>query len=357
MSVTLHLRHGDCVSVLREYPEGSIGAIVSDPPYGLEFMGKEWDKLQGTPTKARRAKWEDGGGFTAPGIGERDTPWPSFSALSKHGTANPTCAVCSGRLRGAKKCGCPQPHDNWKPIGKRKNPENEGLPDHLTGGGLPDHLTGGGMTGHLVAMQEWHRAWLVECYRVLVPGGVVKAFSATRTFHRMAAAMEAAGFTDTHLEAWNYATGFPKSHAVDKGIAKRAGGALSAREAIEWMASERKRRGLSRIELERLIFGRSDGNVRNWEDSISLPRPGVWPLIRSALGHETTPYDAGMERGDEIVGAENGSFGYQATGERWEQERILRQPRTDAARTWEGWGTALKPSWEPVLVGTKPYAP
>ena len=255
MSVTLHLRHGDCVSVLREYPEGSIGAIVSDPPYGLEFMGKEWDKLQGTPTQARRAKWEDGGGFTAPGIGERDTPWPSFSALSKHGTANPTCAVCSGRLRGAKKCGCPQPHDNWKPIGKRKNPENEGL---------PDHLTGGGMTGHLVAMQEWHRAWLVECYRVLVPGGVVKAFSATRTFHRMAAAMEAAGFTDTHLEAWNYATGFPKSMSIGKTLDKAAG-------------------------AEREVFGTA--------------------------------------------------------------------PATDAARTWDGWGTALKPSWEPVVVGTKPHAP
>lgn len=32
-------------------------------------------------------------------------------------------------------------------------------------------------------------------------------------------------------------------------------------------------------------------------------------------------------------------------------------PETEAARTWEGWGTALKPSWEPVLVGRKPCAP
>lgn len=287
MSVTLHLRHGDCVSVLREYPEGSIGAIVSDPPYGLEFMGKEWDKLQGTPTKARRAKWEDGGGFTTPGIGERDTPWPSFSALSKHGTANPTCAVCSGRLRGAKKCGCPQPHDNWKPIGKRKNSENEGL---------PDHLTGGGMTGHLVAMQEWHRAWLVECYRVLVPGGVVKAFSATRTFHRMAAAMEAAGFTDIHLEAWNYATGFPKSLDVSKAIDKAAG-------------------------AERKVVGPSRSNVR-----------------------------ADLKYGGNDPSHNHGRYGSVT-------HPPVTAPATDAARQWSGWGTALKPSWEPVVVGTKPYAP
>lgn len=289
MSVTLHLRHGDCVSVLREYPEGSIGAIVSDPPYGLEFMGKEWDKLQGTPTKARRAKWEDGGGFTAPGIGERDTPWPSFSALSKHGTANPTCAVCSGRLRGAKKCGCPQPHDNWKPIGKRKNPENEGL---------PDHLTGGGMTGHLVAMQEWHRAWLVECYRVLVPGGVVKAFSATRTFHRMAAAMEAAGFTDIYLEAWNYATGFPKSMSIGKTLDKAAG-------------AEREVVGLYRTPEGGQVLS----TYNNWQSD---------NIQEGAQGRRVP---------------------------------VVTAPATDAARTWNGWGTALKPSWEPVVVGTKPYAP
>lgn len=292
MSVTLHLRHGDCVSVLREYPEGSIGAIVSDPPYGLEFMGKEWDKLQGTPTQARRAKWEDGGGFTAPGIGERDTPWPSFSALSKHGTANPTCAVCSGRLRGAKKCGCPQPHDNWKPIGKRKNSENEGL---------PDHLTGGGMTGHLVAMQEWHRAWLVECYRVLVPGGVVKAFSATRTFHRMAAAMEAAGFTDIHLEAWNYATGFPKSMNIGKMLDKAAG---AEREVV------------GSVKLPK--FDKNRGHGRDGDGSV----------IQVGLSRKL------------------GEFDHEITA-----------PATEAARTWDGWGTALKPSWEPVVVGTKPYAP
>lgn len=40
-SVTLHL--GDCLAVLRTMEAGSVDAIVTDPPYGLEFMGKEWD--------------------------------------------------------------------------------------------------------------------------------------------------------------------------------------------------------------------------------------------------------------------------------------------------------------------------
>ncbi len=36
---------GDCIDIMGDFPDNSIDAIVTDPPYGLEFMGKEWDKL------------------------------------------------------------------------------------------------------------------------------------------------------------------------------------------------------------------------------------------------------------------------------------------------------------------------
>jgi len=36
---------GDCISRLKELPDNSIDAVICDPPYGLEFMGKEWDRL------------------------------------------------------------------------------------------------------------------------------------------------------------------------------------------------------------------------------------------------------------------------------------------------------------------------
>ena len=39
--VTLH--HGDCLDVLRSLPDCSVDSVVTDPPYGLGFMGKEWD--------------------------------------------------------------------------------------------------------------------------------------------------------------------------------------------------------------------------------------------------------------------------------------------------------------------------
>ncbi len=42
MTVELHL--GDCLSVMAELPENSVDTIITDPPYGLTFMGKDWDR-------------------------------------------------------------------------------------------------------------------------------------------------------------------------------------------------------------------------------------------------------------------------------------------------------------------------
>ena len=54
----VNLRLGDCVARMAELPEGSIGAIVSDPPYGLRFMGKEFDDLgDGAAQQAWHARW------------------------------------------------------------------------------------------------------------------------------------------------------------------------------------------------------------------------------------------------------------------------------------------------------------
>ena len=48
------LFRGDCVKVLVNLPEGSVDAVITDPPYGLEFMGKEWDSFrEGGRVKAR----------------------------------------------------------------------------------------------------------------------------------------------------------------------------------------------------------------------------------------------------------------------------------------------------------------
>lgn len=63
----------------------------------------------------------------------------------------------------------------------------------------------------------------VEVLRILKPGGYVMAFSSCRTYHRMACAIEDAGFVTHPMFAWVFGSGFPKAHNVSKQIDKTAG--------------------------------------------------------------------------------------------------------------------------------------
>lgn len=101
------LFHGDCIEAMREMPDASVHAIVTDPPYGLGFMGKEWDDLP---------------------------PGDDFAR---------------------------------------------------------------------------------EALRVLKPGGHMLAFGGSRTWHRLAVAVEDAGFEIRDSIAWLYGSGFPKSLNLD----------------------------------------------------------------------------------------------------------------------------------------------
>jgi site-specific DNA-methyltransferase (adenine-specific) len=123
--------HGDCLDIMRMLPNDSVDSIVTDPPYGLGFMGKAWDALP-------------------PG-----------------------------------------------------------------------------------------QDWAEECLRVLKPGGHLLAFGGTRTWHRLAVAVEDAGFEIRDSIAWMYGSGFPKHRAALKPAfepvvmaRKPFKGSLTANEAI-----------------------------------------------------------------------------------------------------------------------------
>ena len=140
------------------------------------------------------------------------------------------------------------------------------------------------------------RVWS-EVFRVMKPGAYLAAFGGTRTYHRMACAIEDAGFEIRDSLHWIYGSGFPKSLDVSKAIDKAAG-------------AEREVTG------EGQPFGRN--SVRNrarvemgWRKTEVNPQGGV---------HQVT------------------------------------SPATDAARQWNGWGTALKPAHEPIVVARKPLA-
>jgi hypothetical protein len=186
MTHVIRIRNGDCKEVLAELAPGSVQSIISDPPYGLTFMGKGWDDLG-------------------------------------------------------------------------KGPQQ----------------------------RKWHQEWLEPAFAALQPGGVIKAFCGTRTYHHLAAAMREVGFIDLKLEAWVYGSGFPKSLNISKAIDKAAN---AKREVIE----------------QRTM-------IQGGGNSLQM-----------------------------------------RVGERREVNADITAPATDLAKLWEGWGTALKPAWEPIVVGRKP---
>ena len=134
-----------------------------------------------------------------------------------------------------------------------------------------------------------------ECLRVLKPGGHLLAFAGTRTQHRMAVRIEDAGFEIRDMIAWVYGSGFPKSLDVSKALDKAAG-------------------------AEREVVGIDHRYV------------GMGDRAKRALG----TIAPGKSQG--FVG----------------DPSQITAPTTDAARQWQGWGTALKPALEMVTVARKP---
>ena len=128
-----------------------------------------------------------------------------------------------------------------------------------------------------------------ECMRVLKPGGHLLAFGGSRTWHRLAVAIEDAGFEMRDSIAWLYGSGFPKSMDISKQIDKQAG---AEREVIGTHSGS----GMTKSNVEQ---GAQIRNVTQWD-------------------------------------------------------KYSNEPVTDEAQQWQGWGTALKPAFEPIVVARKP---
>jgi site-specific DNA-methyltransferase (adenine-specific) len=77
-----------------------------------------------------------------------------------------------------------------------------------------------------------------QCLRVLKPGGHLIAFGGSRTYHRLAVAIEDAGFEIRDQIQWIYGSGFPKSLDVSKAMDKQAG-AVRTDGAREWQGGQR----------------------------------------------------------------------------------------------------------------------
>jgi len=240
-AVTLY--HGDCIDVMRALPDNSVDAVVTDPPYALNFMGRAWDNFTGTPVGA----CEECG---------NDDPPDGYRY----------CTDCMEALDEAALRDLPMlghQSQNWND----KATHSRGYADNNN-----------------AAFQRWCRIWSIEALRVLKPGGHLLAFGGTRTWHRLAVAIEDAGFEVRDSIAWMYGSGFPKSLDVSKAIDKAAG------------------------ELQH--EGR--GMLQSGSGTMTLT-PSIKP-----------------------------------------SDYVKPAPATDAAKHWQGWGTALKPAFEPIVVARKP---
>ena len=130
------------------------------------------------------------------------------------------------------------------------------------------------------------------CLGLLKPGGHLIAFSASRNYHRMAVAIENAGFEIRDQIMWLYGSGFPKSLNIGKAVDKKQG---NERESMGMYDPRSLQDGANRTE-------RAIGNqqVANYESSMV--------------------------------------------------------ERTKGNSEWEGWGTALKPAHEPIVLARKPLS-
>ena len=134
-----------------------------------------------------------------------------------------------------------------------------------------------------------------QCLRVLKPGGHLLAFSGSRTYHRMVVSIEDAGFEIRDMISWISNKTFPKSLNIGKAIDKLAG-------------AERKILGIDKVRGNSpSMMGRTDPSNPEYDGS--------------TVGVGTT---------------------------------YLTEPATDEAKKWDGWGTGLKPTVEPIVMARKP---
>lgn len=156
------IHHGDLFDVLPTLADASIDACVTDPPYGIGFMGREWDTFK--PENVR----------TAAAMKQRKDP---------------------NQLANLKNV-----------YGRKRSPAQS-----------PSQVAYDYGYEGLRGFQDWTAKWAAEVFRVLKPGAYIVVCGAPRSHHRMMCGLEDAGFVVRDCFAWLFGSGFPKNRNLGNG--------------------------------------------------------------------------------------------------------------------------------------------
>ena len=148
----IDIRHGDLFAVLPTLAADSVEAVVTDPPYGIGFMGREWDTFR-------------------PGV--------------------EAARILPNRLEAS---------DNPNLRGRKRAPASS-----------PSAVEYDYTIRGLIEFQAWTARWAREVFRVMKPGAYLVVCGAPRSYHRMACGLEDAGFVIRDKLSWIFGSGFPKS--------------------------------------------------------------------------------------------------------------------------------------------------
>jgi SAM-dependent methyltransferase len=214
-----------------------------------------------------------------------------------------------------------------------------------------------------------------ECLRVLKPGGHLLAFAGTRTQDLMGLSVRLAGFEIRDSIAWLYGNGYPKSLNVSKAIDKAAVAAPLWDEIRVHLRRWRDARELTNAQLNEAVGGATNGGGRasawlsDGQQKPELPSKVQWARLREVLRWERTHlddvYDAVKDGADRPVLEERASSRQGGIWADQENAGMFRKgdvsyavttAATEVAEQWSGWGTALKPACEPIVVARKPFA-
>jgi len=220
----------------------------------------------------------------------------------------------------------------------------------------------------------------VEALRVLKPGGHLIAFGGTRTYHRLAVAIEDAGFEVRDCLMWLYGSGFPKSLDVSKAMDKQNGEQRRPQylRFTEWMRST----GITAKQINEITDSFMGSHYLTDREQPAVPTEEMFSKLRPHL--PTVPDDIEELVRMRTVEAENfksrkvvsekrvdmfGEYEVQDIRKMIDPQKArpgiplqqnhtkmvaITAPNTDLAKEWHGWGTALKPAYEPAILARKP---